>query len=198
MGPMLEAVKTHDYHSSMYNVYFLVRRFFSGIILVIFHAHPYFQVSFLMVFSTINFVYLSTVKPMESKKENYIEIFNEFGILMCAYVMNIFLQRSAPPSFMALMGWTFMGISMFNILINVALAVGYMIFEFVSSMYKRKKTKEYNRMIQTRIDNLTEILKQNPSNLSYIKIEICVNEGLKKIKAWWPHYIWLKKNGINY
>ena len=45
-----------------------------------------------MVFSTTNFIYVSTVGPLETKKENRIEGFNEISILTCAHLYNIFLR----------------------------------------------------------------------------------------------------------
>ena len=42
LQPLLEGIKLNEFHSSMFNVYFLWRRLFSGIILVAFNETPYF------------------------------------------------------------------------------------------------------------------------------------------------------------
>jgi len=38
---------------------------------------------------------------MEYKKNNYVEVLNEFSILMCSYIMNIFLANEGPADFMS-------------------------------------------------------------------------------------------------
>ena len=39
---IMEGVKPHSYHASMYSVYFLVRRFLTGVGLVVFADYPFF------------------------------------------------------------------------------------------------------------------------------------------------------------
>ena len=94
-----------------------------------------------MVLSTTNFIYQWVVKPMEQQKNNYIELFNEFCILLCAYLMNVFLEGVAPAPFMTKIGWAFMGVSMFNILINVVGLIVDQIYENGSSVRKAKIRK---------------------------------------------------------
>jgi hypothetical protein len=89
---IMEGVNPHNFHASMFTVYFLLRRLATGIILVALIDYPIFQCSFLMVFSTTNFIYVFTVSPLETKKENRIESFNEICILTCAHLYNIFLR----------------------------------------------------------------------------------------------------------
>ena len=88
----MDGVNPRDYHSSMFTVYFLLRRLVTGFVLLALIDYPFFQCMFLMVFSTTNFIYVSSVKPMETKKENYIEIFNELCILLCSHLYNMFLR----------------------------------------------------------------------------------------------------------
>jgi len=52
-----------------------------------------------MVFSTINFIYVATVDPLETGKENKIEVFNEICILTCAHLYNIFLRGEGGAAF---------------------------------------------------------------------------------------------------
>ena len=91
LEPFLEGLKLNHFHSSMYNVYFLLRRLISGFSLVMLHAYPYFQCSILMVLSVINFIYTFAERPFLNRKTYFIELMNEFSILLCSYVMNIFL-----------------------------------------------------------------------------------------------------------
>ena len=57
--------------------------------LVASHNYPGLQVTCLMKFALINFIYTISVQPYETNNKG--EIFNEFCIIMCAYLMNTFL-----------------------------------------------------------------------------------------------------------
>lgn len=76
-----------------------------------------------MIFSTINFIYLSTVKPLESRLENRIELFNELTILSCAHLYNIFLRGAGPPIFIENTGWVFIGFASFNVIVNLLVVI---------------------------------------------------------------------------
>ena len=65
---LLEGVNPHNYHASMYTVYFLIRRFLTGFGLVVFVANPFFQCASLMVFTTVNLIYLINIQPLEDSK----------------------------------------------------------------------------------------------------------------------------------
>ena len=66
---------------------------------------------------------------MGNPKNNFLELFNELCILLCAQLMNVFLEGVAPAPFMSKIGWTFMGVSIFNILINVVGLIVNQIYE---------------------------------------------------------------------
>ena len=48
-----------------------------------------------------------------------------------------------------------------------------------------------------RLENLKYINEFRPLDLTYVTREIIIQEDLKKLKEWWPHYKWLKKNNVN-
>jgi hypothetical protein len=60
----IEGIRLDSYHSSMFNVYFLARRLFSGLFLVFFNKYPMLQVTVLTISSVINFIYQASEKPM--------------------------------------------------------------------------------------------------------------------------------------
>ena len=45
--------------------------------------------------------------------------------------------------------------------------------------------------------NLEIINEFKPMNFSYVQREVEIQKNIKALKAWWPHYKWLKKNNIN-
>jgi len=106
---------------------------------------------------------------MEHDKHNYIELFNEFSILLCAYLMNVFLEGVAPATFMTQVGWAFMSFSIFNILINVVCLILDQIYESALLVRNKKALKEKMRIVVLRLQNLKTINKHNKNNLSYIQ-----------------------------
>jgi hypothetical protein len=119
LGPLLDGIQLDDYHSSMFNIYFLLRRLLTGFGLVAFYQYPFFQCFCLMTFSIINFVYQFATKPMEEPVENKLELFNEYCILLCAYCMNVFSNPAITPKLGVYLEWTFLAIACGNILVNV-------------------------------------------------------------------------------
>ena len=105
---------------------------------------------------------------MDSRLNNWIESFNELSILLCAQLMNIFLQQAAPPWFMALIGWTFMGVSLFNILGNVVVIVFNNIYGVGASLKKTREVRERKRIVKKRLDSLMLIHGAKFKHLSYI------------------------------
>lgn len=148
-----------------------------------------------MIFSLVNFVYMLAAKPME--EGNKIELFNEFCILLCAYVMNIFLAKAAPAPFMFNVGWVFMGISVFNIVVNFAAMFVGLVHENGVKVKNNLKNKEVQKIIDRRLANLLIINEFKPQNLGYVQKELELQSGIKVLKAWWPHHKWLKKNKMN-
>ena len=107
----------------MYIVYFLIRRFLTGTLLIVFVEYPFFQCVLLLVMSTMNFIYIVSVKPLENTKQNRIEIFNELCIMVCAHLYNIFLRGEGSLQFLNGTGWTFMGTAAFNIIGNMGIVI---------------------------------------------------------------------------
>jgi len=62
-------------------------------------------------------LYFASIKPLKEPFLNRMEIFNELSLLACSYFMFAFTDFcSANTRF--LMGWVFVGITVFNILVN--------------------------------------------------------------------------------
>jgi hypothetical protein len=106
------------------------------------------------------------------EKGNWVELFNEFCILLCSYVMNVFLAKAAPPDFMFKTGWVFMGISIFNIVINFAAMIVGMIHENGIKVRNNRKQKKLMKAIDLRLENMRKIKELKPENMGYIETEI--------------------------
>ena len=57
---------------------------------------------------------------MEEPLENILELVNEMSILLCAYTMNVLSNTAISAELSDYLGWTFLGIAVTNIAINVA------------------------------------------------------------------------------
>lgn len=193
---LMEGVYPRGYHSAMYTVYFLVRRLMTGILLVLFVDYPFFQCAFLLVFSTINFIYVVTVRPLEDAKQNRIEVFNELSIMLCAHTYNIFLRGEGTIGFINGTGWMFMGTASFNILGNSAVVVLETIQDAASQWAHRKQEKQRLILINERRENRESIVQEAPGTMKQFEFEISIHEVLEKVKAWTPHRRWLLANKV--
>lgn len=101
----------------------MARRFLTAAVLIFMTSTPFFQYAYLLIASTINGIYLFVIRPLQTKQENRIELFNEFCILLCTHVYSIFLRGEGTVEFINISGWIYMGISCFNILINLAIVL---------------------------------------------------------------------------
>ena len=70
-----------------------------------------------MVFSTVTFIYVAVARPL--REGNEIECFNEFCIMLCSHLTNVFLNIAVELETRDILGWVFMGIAMINILVNL-------------------------------------------------------------------------------
>ena len=100
-----------------------MRRLLTGLILLTCIKYPFLQCSLLLVFSVINFIYVYAIHPLATVRENRIETFNEFCIMMCAHLYDILLRGEGSPLFINCVGWTFIGMSVINIAINLVLVL---------------------------------------------------------------------------
>jgi hypothetical protein len=142
----------------------------------------------LMVFSTINLVYIVSTRPLKTRVENNIEIFNEFCILGCTYVLNVFLNIAAPPQFMGKMGWVFMGIAIFNILTNIVITGIMMLVEVLEHLAEKREEKKKQEIIEERIKNLEYIVESKVGeNVDLLLKEVLCHRDIIYMRKWYPH-----------
>jgi TRAP-type C4-dicarboxylate transport system permease large subunit len=78
-------------HTIYYSTIFLTRRItYAGCIM--FSNNPTFQLTFIMIFSSAILGYLITIKPLESKILNNLEIFNESTFLLLVIINFLFTE----------------------------------------------------------------------------------------------------------
>ena len=195
---VMEGVDPHSYHASMYTVYFLWRRLATGFVLLALVDYPFFQSTFLMIFSTMNFIYISSVRPMDTKRENLVEIVNELSILVCAHLYSIFLRGDGGPGFIGAVGWAFMGASILNILFNLTLIVTDSLVDGCQGCYGRIFLWRRTDMLKERARMRKKIFSKVPNLFRKMEQEEEVIDAVKVCKAWLPHRRWLKANNLKF
>ena len=61
-------------------------------------SYPFFQMALLFLQSLLMFTFLVLVKPFEVKYLNFLEIFNELGILVCSYHLIAYTDFQPDPN----------------------------------------------------------------------------------------------------
>jgi len=154
LQPFLQGLKKDSLTCTLYNIWFLFRRALTAMILVMAQDHPYFQCCFLVILSLINITYQIMVKPFELKKDNYIEVFNEGSILVSAYMMCIFLDKQSSQEFLKLVGWSFMGLTFFNVGINAVALLFNHIYEGIVGLRRQRQAQKVIDLCKIRLKNL--------------------------------------------
>ena len=74
----------------LYNVLFILRRLINAAVVIFLMDYPGIQVQILIMISLLLLIYLMFIMPMETKRLNYLEIFNELCVLFSCLHLFIF------------------------------------------------------------------------------------------------------------
>ena len=119
----IEGVVREKAGQSMFHFFFIARRLVSAAVLVFLDQFPYLQISVLMLLSCYNMVYLVAESPLNDKRENTIEAFNEMCILLFCYLVATSLNEANPQSLNNLLGFCLIALTSLNIVVNVCLVM---------------------------------------------------------------------------
>jgi len=126
--------------NAQYSTYFMIRRLLTNFTLVVLSKAPFFQCQILMVFSTINLIYLISSKPMNTRLSNWIEIFNETCVVASTHIVNILLNAAVPTEFRAQVGWVLIGVAVLNIVTNLAITIYSSIVDVYNDNVEKRRT----------------------------------------------------------
>lgn len=118
--------------------------------------------------------------------------------MFCAHLYNIFLRGEGTLGFINGVGWTFMGASALNILINMAIVIFDTVIEAGEKYVQWKQHKRKLQVIRERRENREEIVKEAPGAMKVFEFELSIYEVLSKVKSWLPHRKWLVKNKVKF
>jgi hypothetical protein len=93
---------------------------------------------------------------------NRIEIFNETCIMLCAHIVNVFLNIAVPLETRDLMGWVLMGIAFGNILVNLIMVVRAGIMQIIRDRWLKKRLAEADKMNTKTVSNRHYLIEKVP------------------------------------
>ena len=113
-----------NYHSTMFNFYFMLRRMLICTILTFMFEYTLFQQQLMLIMCVFNMIYMINVQPFQSQTKNYIETFNELSIYIANIFVTCFLDPGHHMDFTNGVGWAIICNAGFNILVNLLLVIG--------------------------------------------------------------------------
>jgi hypothetical protein len=144
---------------ALYNIFFLLRRFVSVVVLVYGGFWPYMQCAVLLVLSLGNGVYMVVFQPMHTRKMNLIEIFNEATIYICACIMTTFLNVAMPASLRTELGWTLMFFASLNIFVNLCITSIDSVKDTIENRTEKRYQKHARTALRIKLGNRETLLK---------------------------------------
>ena len=118
-GAFYEGLKTSRLIYLMCNFYFTIRRFLLVTTIVLFSKHPAFQVMLFIFLSELNIIYIIQFRPYNDSTTNYVEIFNEWCILLSSYPLFVFTDYVSDKQIREIAGYLMIGIILLNFLVNL-------------------------------------------------------------------------------
>ncbi|TNV85858.1 hypothetical protein FGO68_gene6833 [Halteria grandinella] len=159
---LIEGLKESKKLLLIQNVWFLVRRLFTAIVLLGMVKCESFQPICLVIISVVNQVVLIRYKPFESKFDNNLEIFNEVCVMYCSFAYLYMTDFIGDIQIKLYAGWALAAITLLTILVNSLIAL----FLTLAQLYIKtfRKCKLCIRKLQSRYSK-NKTVKMLPNRL---------------------------------
>ncbi|TNV85393.1 hypothetical protein FGO68_gene4317 [Halteria grandinella] len=118
-GSLYEQLNIQKHSAKLYTPLFLLRRALIAFLAVAIHDIPSLQIQILVFHSFLMFIYLLLTKPFTSKRLYYIELFNEGTVYIASMHLFIFTDFGPSADVQYAMGWSLIGITLLNIVVNI-------------------------------------------------------------------------------
>jgi len=129
----------------------MTRRLATVAVLIFLRDTPFFQCQFLMIFSTVTLIYTAVAKPL--REGNAIECFNEFCIMLCSHVTNVFLNIAVSMDTRDALGWVLMGIALLNIVTNLVIIGSETVMQIIRNRRVSKRAKQIDEINKKKLAN---------------------------------------------
>jgi hypothetical protein len=99
----------------------MLRRLLFSVVVFVFADYPFAQIQIIIFHCILLIVYNKLARPFENPTLNRLEIFNELCIIGAAYHLFVFTQFVDDPKLQYNVGWSMIGVTTFNIVVNMAI-----------------------------------------------------------------------------
>ena len=181
-GSLYESVDISRRFTAHYTTLFMLRRMMTVYILISLINLPFFVCQTLMIFSTANLIYLIGYKPLQ--EELGVEIFNEGCILLVSHVVNVLLNDALPLETKEQLGWVLIGISGFNILVNILLTTRGMFSSLFTEAKQKWAAHNLTRAIDKKITTRKLLVSQAPDIFPNFEAQLTIYEVIQFCKIY--------------
>ena len=189
--------RAKEMQTALFTVFFLHRRLISVLMIVFMEQWPFFQCTFLTAMSSIDVVYMVAFRPMHTKFDNGMDLFNEFCILIICHSMTLLLNVEYSAQLSDAIGWVMIGVVSLNIVSNLAVVVYRIVLAIMKTARKRLASKRV-RIMLNKWESIDEIFDRNFYTLNDDETKVNLHVAIRFCRKWDPHRRWLIKMGINF
>lgn len=193
---LLEENKHDSRMRALYQVFFMSRRFLSVMVLVFMTDWPFFQCSFLMIFSTINLVYLIAHLPLLTNFENILNFINELSIVIFSHMMTNLLNPNIPESLFDSLGKGLISVVAINILINFIAIASQSIQSLLVEHRKKAAVLKIKQRFAARQKARQKLQQEFGMEFGHFNEYQQQLEALEFCREWKQHQKWLVKNKV--
>jgi len=172
----------------------MMRRLGTVLVLVFLEPWPFFQSTFMMVFSTLNLVNLIANRPLLSKMENRTELFNEFCIAIFSHLMTTLINVAIPDSLKEKLGLALIIVCSFNMASNLVLIVFNSIVGTFTDFRDSNAKKKVFKVIKKRDKMRHQLVEKHNLKLEHFQEQQNYVDKIEDVKAWHLERRWLVKN----
>ncbi|CDW81605.1 UNKNOWN [Stylonychia lemnae] len=169
-GALYADIRTNSKLPLFFNVIYVGRRIIFAGVAIIGQNHPFFQIQALIFHCLFIIMFLIIVKPFQKSLNNYLEILNEICILGASYHLLVLTDYTPDDDIQYMAGWSLIGITVFNMLINIFVMVTLSLAGLIMTIkelkekckefIKKKKASKYSQDSKG-IDNLDQQYQEN-------------------------------------
>ena len=98
-----------------------------------------------LAMSIFQLAYIVLVWPMDSNKGNLMEVFNEATILIVGYHLFVYTDFVENADIKWNTGWSIVGVTLFNILVNLAVAIYDLLCQIGDYLAENCSKKKYKK-----------------------------------------------------
>jgi hypothetical protein len=143
-------MKINSKMSLAYFSIFCYRRFFYIAVLILLSDFPGIQVILKLLMTLLSMVYVLKTKPHDEKFTNKLEVANEVCILLFDYHLIMLMSRpltsDIDPETMFNLGWSFIGVFVFFLFVNMSILVYNSLKAAFTKWYKKRVLKKAKKL----------------------------------------------------